>query len=154
MDDITPGKDKVLGALDAAEQDGTLKNLDDLMKEYGWPLSAGTLLMLAQKDERTRGKTPDELTEMIRADTSLYDDLEAYQPGGKLEKLGQPENTEEEPAEPSEEESGGMGDYLGKSSGMKDMDPKMAFKSMKKAGAEKPADLEKDYDKKKAFMLG
>jgi hypothetical protein len=73
-----------------AKASGKLKPLEDVMKEQGWDMDAGTALLLAQKKQApgTQGKSPEELAEMLRSDPSVYEDLQALQPGGALDMLG------------------------------------------------------------------
>lgn len=146
----TPSPEEAVAAVEGAEADGTLSKLQALMDEFGWDTTAGTLLLLAQKDDRTQGKSPDELEAMIRAEPSLYDDLEAYKPGGKLDR-GEPE---EAPADEEPPAEGGpdMGAFVEGSSSFKGADPKKAFNAMKKSGAEKPEDLDESFDQKADFM--
>ena len=117
-----------------AEADGKFAKLQSVLDDHGWDTSAGTLVMLAQKDERTRGKSPDEIADMVSEDPSLYDDLEAYQPGGKLDKPEPPPP----PAEPDEDDVADMGGFLDKSASMKGKDPKKALKA---AGGKKPDEM-------------
>jgi hypothetical protein len=139
-----PETDKPASDLAAeAESSGKLKPLEDVMTEMGWPIPAGEMLLLAQKDERTRGKSPEEIAGMLREDTSLYADLEAYQPGGKLDK---PPAVEDDP-EPSEDEESAAGDFFGKSASMKDGDKKKGAKALKKVGGKLD-----DFDAKADFM--
>lgn len=63
-----------------------LAPLKTVMDEYNWPMSAEKAMILAQKDDRTKGKTPTELADMLRADPTIYDDLEAMD-SGKMDKM-------------------------------------------------------------------
>lgn len=132
-----------------ATSSGKLDGLQSTLEEFGWDIPAGELMLLAQKDDRTAGKSPDELSTMLRDDTSLYDDLEAYKPGGKLDRPAKEEPVAEE--EPSEDASKEMSDYMEQSSA-KGGDAKKGIGAMKKAGAKQPSDLDKSYDKKKSFL--
>lgn len=162
-----------LSALNEAESSGKLKPLADLMVEMGWDEDPGSLVLLAQKDDRTAGKSPDELATMMRDDPSLYDDLVAYKPGGALEGLakgtkkgesgesgkGESEGPETEVEinvggegaegeEPSDEEVGG---FLGASTSMKGADIGKAKGAMKAAGF-KPGRDDMDLEKKRKMM--
>lgn len=72
-----------------AKASGKLKPIEDVMKEQGWDMDPGTALLLAQKKQApgTQGKSPEELAQMLRADPSIYEELEALQPGGALDEL-------------------------------------------------------------------
>lgn len=171
MDPMTPEKptpemkDQLMQQMSEAKASGKLNKLQDLMTEYSWPEDAESILLLAQKDDRTKGKSPDELADMIRGDTSLYDDLVAYKPGGALEKLGQPaehpdkesaadEAVEKPGAEGVEEDEAMKAEaegVLSKSKSMKDMSPDRAAKAMKETGF-KPGKDDMDLEKKSKFM--
>ena len=73
-----------------AKASGALKPIEDVMVEQGWDMDAGTALLLAQKKQApgTQGKSPEELAQMLRDDPSVYEDLQALMPGGKLDMLG------------------------------------------------------------------
>ena len=73
-----------------AKASGALKPIEDVMVEQGWDMDAGTALLLAQKKQApgTQGKSPEELAQMLRDDPSVYEDLKALMPGGKLDMLG------------------------------------------------------------------
>ncbi len=130
IDDKTPEppKDspKASDLIQQAEGEGKLDKLQACIDDLGFSdISAGEMLLLAQKDDRTHGKSPDELADMLKADTSLYDDLEALKPGGKLDK---PPVPPEEGGEPDGNEVAAMGEDLKGSASMKDVDPKKAAK--------------------------
>ncbi len=156
VDDKSPeskdarGEPKASDLVADAETSGKLAPLEEVLTEFGWDTPAGEMLLLAQKDERTRGKSPEELAGMLREDGALYDDLEAYKPGGKLENLGK----SDEPADdaPSAEDDAEMDDFMGASENLKGGDKKKAFGAMKDAGAKKPKDLDGDVDKKTDFL--
>lgn len=135
-------KPDAVGAVITAGESGKLDALKSLMDEMGWPTSGEELIMLAQKDERTRGKSPEELAQMIRDDNSLYDDLVAYGPGGALEKMGakEPESAAEEQAEPEPDIEGFSAEEQPKA--------RKALKSMGKSKKE----VDGDYDTKRDFM--
>lgn len=139
-----PDPKAAVTAVGEAESSGKLKALDEVMTEFGWPTKSGDLLMLAQKDDRTKGKSPEEIADMLRADPSLYDDLMAYQPGGALDK---PEATEE-----SENTDPGMSppdmEALGTFEGD---DAKKAKNALKEMGR-KPKDVSKSFAAKADFM--
>jgi hypothetical protein len=148
-----------------AKASGALKPIEDLMSEQGWDMDAGTALLLAQKPQApgTQGKSPEELAQMMRDNPSVYEDLQALQPGGVLDKLGKETGTDSsrtsrDAAPPEHDDSDAdlaeMGDYLKGSSSMKDVDPKSARDKMKKLGAKKPADLDKNASMKSDFMAG
>jgi hypothetical protein len=158
-----PTMENVAAKLDEADKSGALQKLKDLMAEQGWDEPVASIMMLAQKDDRTKAKSPDELADMMSQDPSLYDDLVAYKPGGALEKLakGGESESEKEPAveveinaggesesEPSDEETSAM---LEGSSSMKGMPVDKAKSAMKSTGFN-PAKDGKDYEKKKRFM--
>lgn len=155
-----PSPKEVADLIGTAESDGKLKALEDLMVEQGWDEDPGALIILAQKDDRTAGKSPDELAEMMRSDPSLYDDLVAYKPGGALEGLAKkgpevevevevtPEGESAGEDEPSDEEVGG---FLGQSASMKDADAGKAKGAMKAAGF-KPGRDDNNLDKKRKMM--
>lgn len=158
-------KDALLKQMATAKEEGKFQKLQDLMTEYDWPEDAESILLLAQRDDRTKGKSPDELADMIRENTSLYDDLVAYKPGGALENLGQSkehpdaetaadESVEKPGAEGVEEDEAMKAEaegVLSKSKSMKDMSPDRAKKAMKETGF-KPGKDDMDLDKKSAFM--
>lgn len=172
MDPMTPGgkpptAETLVSEIGKAEQDGRFQKLKELMDEEGWDEDPGSLLMLAQKDDRTKAKSPDELADMMRADPSIYDDLLAYKPGGALEKLakggesegGEPKGAKVEIEVETGGESGGesepmddeIGSMLEKSSSMKGESVDKARGAMKSAGF-KPGKDDMDYAKKKRFM--
>ena len=134
-----PDPKAAVTAVGEAESSGKLKALDEVMTEFGWPTKSGDLLMLAQKDDRTKGKSPEEIADMLRADPSLYDDLMAYQPGGALDK---PEATEE--SENTDPDMGMLGTFEGE-------DAKKATGALKEMGR-KPKDVSKSFAAKADFM--
>ena len=79
-----------------AQASGALKPIEDVMVEQGWDMDAGTALLLAQKKQApgTQGKSPEELAQMLRDDPSVYEDLQALMPGGKLDMLGKKDEPE------------------------------------------------------------
>jgi hypothetical protein len=109
-----------------------LAPLKTVMDEYNWPMSAEKAMILAQKDDRTKGKTPSELADMLRADPTIYDDLEAMD-SGKMDKMKadmgmkSPSKAEAEKAPKPEMPEGDM-----------NFDQKAAFME-KKAKAEMPS---------------
>jgi len=142
-----PDQKEVDSALANAESSGKLKPLDDVMKEYGWDIPSADLIVLAQKDERTQGKTPDELASMLRDDPSLYDDLAAYQPGGALAKPDEGESmAEEEKTDPGmkDEEMAPLGNFEGE-------DMKKAKGALKQMGRS-PKDTAKSFSAKADFL--
>lgn len=152
--------DDVAKATADAAQSGKFAALDAIVAEFGVPeMDGGALFLLAARDPRTKGKTPEDIAGMIKADDSVLDDLLAYRPGGTLEHSGKggagAEGVEddmgaEEPVEPPEE-IGKMKEYLDKSSSMKGRDPKKAMGNLKKMG-KSMKDLETDPSAKMDFM--
>lgn len=150
MDKGKPGAEKVVDAMLSPEGQQKLAPLADLMREEGWPLGAEKAMVVAQKDPRTAGKTPEELAALMREDSSIYDDLEAMD-SGALDKaksdMGLPKDEAAEEEDTGEVEMPGMGDYLKDSASMKDADP---MKASKAAKGKKPGDM--DFGQKAAFM--
>lgn len=154
-----PTAETLVSEIGKAEQDGKFQKLKDLMQEEGWDEDPGSLLMLAQKDDRTKAKSPDELADMMRSDPSIYDDLLAYKPGGALEKLAKDGGEAKGAKVEIEVETGGesepmddeIGSMLENSKSMQGMSKDKARGAMKSAGF-KPGKDDMDYDKKKKFM--
>lgn len=138
-----------------AKASGALKPLEDLQKEMGWDMDAGTMLLLAQKKAApgTQGKSPDELAQMLRDDPGVYKDLQELQPGGRLDKYGK-QLDEAEPVEESGTEGveGELAEYMSKSDMLKGGDVKKGMDAMKKAGARSPKDMEKNVEMKSSFL--
>lgn len=63
-----------------------LEPLKAVADEMGFSMSPSELLIVAQKDDRTAGKSPQELADMLRADETLYSDLEALA-SGKIDQM-------------------------------------------------------------------
>lgn len=63
-----------------------LAPLKAVADEMGFSMSPSELLIVAQKDDRTAGKSPQELADMLRADDALYSDLEALA-SGKMDQM-------------------------------------------------------------------
>lgn len=63
-----------------------LEPLKAVADEMGFTLSPAELLVVAQKDDRTAGKSPQELADMLRTDDTLYSDLEALA-SGKMDQM-------------------------------------------------------------------
>lgn len=63
-----------------------LAPLKAVVDEMGFTMKPEELLIVAQKDDRTAGKSPAELADMLRTDETLYDDLEAMA-SGKMDKM-------------------------------------------------------------------
>ena len=82
--DVTP--ESIVGSMLSQAGQEKLAPLKAVMAEYNWPMSAEKTLIVAQKDDRTKGKTPAELADMLRADPTIYDDLEAMD-SGKMDKM-------------------------------------------------------------------
>lgn len=87
-----PGDDKkptVGGMLDEADAGGKLEPIKAVLKDMGRDdIDAKEVLKLAQKDDRTHGKSPDELAEMMKGDDTLLDDLMEYKDGGMFQQRG------------------------------------------------------------------
>lgn len=137
-----PGGPSVEDLLSDAKASGKLAPLEEVIAEEGYPVTAEALLEMAQQDDRTHGKSPEELADMLRADSSLFDDLEATQPGGVLHKAA------------AEDEAPGEDDadtekMMDESASMKDADKTKGKKAMKKIGG-KPGDM--GMDAKMKFM--
>ena len=103
-------KPDALKLVDDAKASGKLDGLQQVLDDHGWPTPAEDFIMLAQNDDRTAGKAPDELADMLQADGSLYDDVEATKPGGALAPKGKTgaegssaEEASEDPAEAAAE---------------------------------------------------
>jgi hypothetical protein len=153
MDKNKPGAEDVVDTMLSPEGQQKLAPLADVMREYNWPLGAEKAMVLAQKDPRTAGKTPEELASMMREDQSIYDDLEAMD-SGKMDKMkGEMFGGKMPMDAPAEDDATGevempeMGEYLKGSATMQDADPKKASKAAK---GKKPGDM--DFDQKSAFM--
>ena len=146
-----PGAEGVDKLLDDAEGSGKLAPLEKLIEDHGWSTSAKDLLAKAQLDDRTHGKTPEELASMLEADDSLYDDIEASGPGGAMEKgkaafgRGEPE-PEGDDVDPEDVDVAALAGPEGDNDKVKG--------AMKKAGVKKGGDMDKDFDKKFNFMRG
>jgi len=91
-DEMPAGAEDAAGSKTVVEQMFTpegkakLEPLKAVADEMGFSMSPSELLIVAQKDERTAGKSPQELADMLRTDETLYDDLEALA-SGKLEQM-------------------------------------------------------------------
>ena len=70
----------------SAEGQAKLAPLKAVVDEMGFTMKPEELLIIAQKDDRTAGKSPAELADMLRADDTLYDDLEAMA-SGKMDQM-------------------------------------------------------------------
>lgn len=137
-----------------AKASGALKPLEDVMKEQGWDMDAGTALLLAQKKGApgTQEKSPEELAQMLRDDPGIYDDLQALQPGGSLAKMYGPDEPETAKEAASEGPKDEMAEYMGKSDTMKGGDAKKGADLLGKMGMKKPGDLDKNAGKKASFL--
>lgn len=138
-----PDPKATVAAVGEAESSGKLKALDEVMAEFGWPTKSGDIIMLAQKDDRTKGKSPEEIANMLREDPSLYDDLMAYQPGGALDKPESEGSDEVEP-EVTDPNMESLGTFEGD-------DAKKAKNALKEMGR-KPKDVSKSFSAKADFM--
>jgi hypothetical protein len=72
LENLPPDVDTLLRM---AKTRGVLAPLEQYVAEEGPEASAEDLLKLAQLDERTRGKPPEELVRMFQEDPSLVRDL-------------------------------------------------------------------------------
>jgi hypothetical protein len=61
--------------LDAAEKEGALKPLEEALKGEGADISPRDCMKYAQYDDRTKGKSPEELAKMLSEDPSLIGDI-------------------------------------------------------------------------------
>jgi len=76
----------MVDAMLSPEGQTKLAPLKAVVDEMGFTMKPEELIIVAQKDDRTAGKSPAELADMLRADDALYDDLEALA-SGKMEKM-------------------------------------------------------------------
>jgi hypothetical protein len=95
----------------SSEGQAKLAPLKAVVDEMGFTMKPEELLIIAQKDDRTAGKSPAELADMLRADDTLYDDLEAMASGKmdqmKAEMGAMPKPPPEEPT-PGNDMGGGL----------------------------------------------
>jgi hypothetical protein len=150
--------DDIVADMSTPEGEAKLAPLTDALKERGSKTPAAEVMLLAQKDDRTSGKAPAELAEMIVQDPSVLDDLEGMKPGGAIDKaytdlgaeppMGKP--SKEPATETPEDEEKSMGSFLGDSASMKDADPKKGLKAKKDMGGKSPRNM--NFDKKAEFM--
>lgn len=83
-DKLTP--ESVVDKMLSPEGQASLEPLKKLIDEMGFTMKAEELLIAAQKNPDTAGKSPAEVADMIRAEPSLYDDLEAMA-SGKMDQM-------------------------------------------------------------------
>lgn len=82
-------KPSVSGLLDEADAGGKLEPIKAVLKDMGRDdIDAKEVLKLAQKDDRTHGKSPDEIASMLKGDDALLDDLMEYKDGGMFAQRG------------------------------------------------------------------
>ena len=80
-------KPDVGAVLDEAEAGGKLDAIKAVLDKMGRDdVDAKEVLKLAQKEERTRGKPPEEIASMIESDEGLLDDLVSFRKGGALDR--------------------------------------------------------------------
>lgn len=100
-----PPKDKldpkdVMAKLDDADAGGALQPIKDALSKLGRDdISAKEVATLAQKDDRTHGKSPEEIAKMIDEDDTLLDDLLEYKDGGSFAQRGMGMKGDDEGAE-------------------------------------------------------
>ncbi len=149
--------DDIVADMSSPEGEQKLAPLASALKERGSKTPAAEVMLLAQKDDRTSGKSPEELATLITQDESLLADLEGMKPGGAIDQaykdfgaeppMGKPEKP---PAETPEDEEAGMASFLGGSASMKDADPKKAMKAKTDMGGKSPRKM--NFDGKAEFM--
>jgi hypothetical protein len=147
----------IIADMHTPEGEQKLAPLADALKECGSSTPAAEVMLLAQKDDRTKGKSPDELAEMIGADKALVKDLEALKPGGELDRAykefgvgGEDSKTVPKDEEEETDEEGSMASFLGGSASMKDGDVKKAVAVKKEMGGKSPRKM--NFDQKADFM--
>lgn len=148
----------VIADMTSPEGEKKLAGLASALKDTGSSTPAAEVMILAQKDSRTAGKSPDELVEMIKGDTSLVADLEGLAPGGEIDRAykemgvklpGEKAPDEEEPAGDEAEEKS-MGSFFEGSASMKGSDPKKGVEAKKAMGGKSPRKM--GFDEKVDFM--
>lgn len=148
--------DDIVSEMTTPEGEKKLAPLADALKKRGSSCPPAELMLLAQKDDRTAGKSPDELAQMITSEPSLLDDLEGMKPGGAIDKAytefgaEPPMGKETKAEEPAEDDEASMGSFLSDSASMKDADPKKAAKVKKDMGGKSPRKM--SFDNKADFM--
>lgn len=148
--------DDIVAQMTSPEGGAKLAPLTAALEERNSKTPAAEVMILAQKDDRTAGKAPEELATMITQDASLLEDLEGMKPGGAIDKaytemgaeppMGKAEEAEED--EDTGEEQ--MAGYLGESASMKDSDPKKAMQAKKDMGGKSPGKM--GFEQKADFM--
>lgn len=144
----------IVADMSSPEGEAKLAPLTAALEERGSKTPAAEVMLLAQKDDRTSGKSPAELADMITQDASLLDDLEGMKPGGAIDKayteFGAEPPMGKAEKEPEEDEEAGMASFLGNSASMKDADPKKGAKVKKDMGGKSPRKM--NFDKASEFM--
>jgi hypothetical protein len=144
----------IIADMHTPEGEQKLAPLADALKECGSSTPAAEVMLLAQKDDRTKGKSPDELAGMIDTDKALVKDLEALKPGGELDVAYKEFGVggDEPPSKDDEDtdEEGSMASFLGGSASMKDGDVKKAVAVKKEMGGKSPRKM--NFDQKADFM--
>jgi hypothetical protein len=145
----------IIADMHTPEGEQKLAPLADALKACGSSTPAAEVMLLAQKDDRTKGKSPDELAEMIGADKTLVKDLEALKPGGELDVAYKEMGAGgDDPPPPKDEEDtdeeGSMSSFLAGSASMKDGDVKKAVAVKKEMGGKSPRKM--NFDQKADFM--
>jgi hypothetical protein len=71
-----------------AESSGALKPIQDWLDSEGQDdIDAKDVLKFAQKDDRTRGKPPEQVAKMLGEDPALLEDLMEARPGGMYDRM-------------------------------------------------------------------
>jgi hypothetical protein len=86
MDKNKPGAEDIVDTMLAPEGQKKLAPIKMVADEMGFSMSPEEILIAAQKDDRTQGKSPQEVADMLSSDETLYDDLEAMA-SGKMDKM-------------------------------------------------------------------
>jgi hypothetical protein len=74
-----------------AESSGALKPIQDWLDSEGRDdIDAKDVLKFAQKDDRTRGKPPEQVAKMLGEDPALLEDLMEARPGGMYDRMKGP----------------------------------------------------------------
>jgi hypothetical protein len=86
-EDMKAGKgSEIVDQMFTPEGEAKLAPIKMVVDEMGFSMSPAEILIVAQKDDRTKGKSPQEVADMLRTDETLYDDLEAMA-SGKMDKM-------------------------------------------------------------------
>lgn len=81
--------------LDAAEAQGKMDPIAKALKDEGADISARDFMHYAQYDDRTKGKTPEELAKMVSEDPSLIGDIIAEMEKRTDSELSEYQNPDE-----------------------------------------------------------